>query len=73
MATQKIPAHVEPRFVMILLCSIIGGILLTFILSGCIAQFTEMKQMTSCVENNGNWVNSPGGPECLKEVKRNFR
>jgi hypothetical protein len=73
MATQKIPAQVESKFVMILLCSIIGGILLTFLLSGCVSQYTEMRQMVSCVENNGNWVNSPGGPECLKEVKKNSR
>jgi len=66
----KIPTQIEARLVVAILSGIIGALLASVLLMGCIAEGNETSKMKACVGKNMEWVNAPGGPECRKPLDR---
>ncbi|AYB70966.1 hypothetical protein SEA_YABOI_141 [Streptomyces phage Yaboi] len=66
----KIPTQIEARIVVAILSGIIGALLSSILLMGCIAEGNETSKMKACVSKNMEWVNAPGGPECRKPLDR---
>jgi hypothetical protein len=66
----KIPTQIEAKLVVAILCGIIGALLSSFIMVGCVTESNETDRMKTCVSNSYEWVNTPGGPECRKPVDR---
>lgn len=68
MPNTKIPAQIDAKLVILILCGVIGALLASFLMMGCVVEYNETSKMKACVAKNGNWVNSPGGPECRMKL-----
>jgi hypothetical protein len=67
-APPKIPTQIEAKIVVAILTGIIGALLASFLMMGCIAETNETGKMKACVTKGYEWVAAPGGPECRKPL-----
>ena len=66
MAPPKIPTQIEAKIVVAILSGIIGALLASFLMMGCITESNETNKMKACVAKEMEWVAAPGGPECRR-------